>query len=120
LDLKIQTNDKILPRDKRISINVQKPVTFDKLINLLPQNNLRASMPFSKRQNDILNSEKSTLEQLYEKIRIKEDFLESNDLIKNYLKNKKYNIEPKITPIDICDHYQKMRDRIFKNDYFKK
>ena len=120
LDLKIQTNDKILPRDKRISINVQKPVTFDKLINLLPQNNLRASMPFSKRQNDILNSEKSTLEQLYEKIRIKEDFLESNDLIKNYLKNKKYNIEPKITPIDICNHYQKMRDRIFKNDYFKK
>ena len=120
LDLKIQTNDKILPRDKRISINVQKPVTFDKLINLLPQNNLRASMPFSKRQNDILNSEKSTLEQLYEKIRIKEDFLESSDLIKNYLKNKKYNIEPKITPIDICNHYQKMRDRIFKNDYFKK
>ena len=120
LGLKIQTNDKILPIEKRISINVQKPITFDKLINLLPQNNLRASMPFSKRQNDILNSEKSTLEQLYEKIRIKEDFLESNDLIKNYLKNKRYNIEPKIAPIDICDHYQKMRDRIIRNDYFKK
>ena len=120
LDLKIQINDKILPRDKRISINVQKPVTFDKLINLLPQNNLRASMPFSKRQNDILNSEKSTLEQLYEKIKIKEDFLESNDLIKNYLKNKRYNIEPKIAPIDICEHYQNMRDRIFRKDYFKK
>ena len=120
LGLKIQTNDKILPIEKRISINVQKPITFDKLINLLPQNNLRASMPFSKRQNDILNSEKSTLEQLYEKIKIKEDFLESNDLIKNYLKNKRYNIEPKIAPIDICDHYQKMRDRIIRNDYFKK
>ena len=29
-------------------------------------------------------------------------------------------MNPKISPIDICNHYQNMRENIFRNDYFKK
>ena len=36
------------------------------------------------------------------------------------LKNKNYNIEPKISHIDVCNYYQNIRDHILGNDYFRK
>ena len=123
INLQIQTNEKALFPDKRISIKVQKPDTYDKLIHLFPTKNkhLKDSLKFVKKK--LINNnknEKSNLEKLYEKIKQKEDYLESNDLIVNYLEKRRYNMNPKISPIDICNHYQNMRENIFRNDYFKK
>ena len=129
LDLKIQTNEKILPlpNNKRISIDIKNNkrtsfdnLSFEKLIKLLPKSNMRASMSFSKRQNNILRKSKSELELLYDKVKKKKDSLDADDLIKKYLKNKNYNIEPKISHIDVCNYYQNIRDHILGNDYFRK
>ena len=129
LDLKIQTNEKILPlpTNKRISIDIKKNkrtsfdnLSFEKLIKLLPKSNMRASMPFSKRQKSILRKSKSELELLYDKVKKKKDSLDADNLIKKYLKNKNYNIEPKISHIDVCNYYQNIRDHILGNDYFRK
>ena len=129
LDLKIQTNEKILPlpTNKRISIDIKKNkrtsfdnLSFEKLIKLLPKSNMRASMPFSKRQKSILRKSKSELELLYDKVKKKKDSLDADNLIKKYLKNKNYNIEPKISHIDVCNYYQDIRDHILGNDYFRK
>ena len=76
-------------------------------------------MHFTKKK--IINTnKKSNLEKLYDKVKKKEDNLESNDLIVNYLEKRRYNMDPKISPIDVCNHYQNMREHIFRNDYFKK
>ncbi len=129
LDLKIQTNEKILPlpNNKRISIDIKNNkrtsfdnLSFEKLIKLLPKSNMRASMPFSKRQKSILRKSKSELELLYDKVKKKKDSLDADNLIKKYLKNKNYNIEPKISHIDVCNYYQDIRDHILGNDYFRK
>ena len=129
LDLKIQTNEKILPlpNNKRISIDIKNNkrtsfdnLSFEKLIKLLPKSNMRASMPFSKRQKSILRKSKSELELLYDKVKKKKDSLDADNLIKKYLKNKNYNIEPKISHIDVCNYYQNIRDHILGNDYFRK
>ena len=122
INLQIQTNEKTLFPDKRISIKVQKPDTYDKLIHLFPTKNkhLKDSLKLVKKKLINNKNEKSNLEKLYEKIKQKEDYLESNDLIVNYLEKRRYNMNPKISPIDICNHYQNMRENIFRNDYFKK
>lgn len=123
VNLEIQTNNDTLTKsNKRLSINVQKPDTFDQLINLFPKKlRLRGSMPlFKSTKYNNLNNSSSKLEKLYEKIKNKDDLLEYNDSIKEYLKGRRYNIEPKISPIDICYHYQNMRKNIIRNDILKK
>ena len=122
INLQIQTNEKLLQPDKRISINVKKPETYNKLIHIFPtkNKNSRGSMMHFTKKKIINTNKKSNLEKLYDKVKKKEDNLESNDLIVNYLEKRRYNMEPKISPIDVCNHYQNMREHIFRNDYFKK
>ena len=119
-DLKIQINEKIMPK-KKILKNLQNQDLDNKIINLTPNNDLRAEMPSSQKKDRNLFNTKSTLEKLYDKIKKTDESPESNILIKNYLEKKKYyNFEPKIDPIDICNNYQNARENILRNDYFKK
>ena len=119
-DLQIQTNEKLLQSNKRISINVQKPNTYGKLVHIFPKSNARSSMPLVKNQNITKNKSKLSLERIYNIIKKNDDFLESKDLINSYMKNKKNTSEPKISVIDVCNHYQKMRENIIRNDLLKK
>ena len=119
-DLQIQTNEKLLQSNKRISINVQKPNTYGKLVHIFPKSNVRSSMPLVKNQNIAKNKSKLSLESIYNKIKKNDDFLESKDLINIYMKKKKNTSEPKISVIDVCNHYQKMRENIIRNDLLKK
>ena len=117
INLKNQARKKSTEEQKRLSIRIPTLHSFQQSIDLAPSN-LRVSLPLSKRP-DYYN-QKSKVESIYNKIKNKDDNLNSNDLIKNYLKSRKYNVEQNIEPIDICYHYQNIKENIFRNDYFKK
>ena len=117
INLKNQPRKKSTEEQKRLSIRIPTLHSFQQSIDLAPSN-LRVSLPLSKRP-DYYN-QKPKVESIYNKIKNKDDNLNSNDLIKNYLKSRKYNVEQNIEPIDICYHYQNIKENIFRNDYFKK
>ena len=117
INLKNQARKKSIEEQKRLSIRIPTLHSFQQSIDLAPSN-LRVSLPLSKRP-DYYN-QKPKVESIYNKIKNKDDNLNSNDLIKNYLKSRKYNVEQNIEPIDICYHYQNIKENIFRNDYFKK
>ena len=66
--------------------------------------------------NDIL---KSPLERLYNKISTKENLLNYQPEIKDYLENRKYDISIKINPSLICNNFEKTREKVCQSDTFK-
>ena len=66
--------------------------------------------------NDIL---KSPLERLYDKISTKENLLNYQPEIKDYLENRKYVISIKINPSLICNNFEKTREKVCQSDTFK-
>ena len=66
--------------------------------------------------NDIL---KSPLERLYDKISTKENLLNYQPDIKDYLENRKYDISIKINPSLICNNFEKTRQKVCQSDTFK-
>ena len=66
--------------------------------------------------NDIL---KSPLERLYDKISTKENLLNYQPEIKDYLENRKYDISIKINPSLICNNFEKTREKVCQSDTFK-
>ena len=103
---------------KRLSIKIPSIRSYEKLISLLPNSDVKVSLPMSKRQGHF--NQKLNAEKIYEKIKNKDNCLKANNLIKNYLKSKKYNVEENLAPVDICYHYQNIKENIFGNDYFRK
>ncbi len=64
---------------------------------------------------------KSPLERLYDKISTKDNLLNYQSDINNYLKNKKYDLSIKINPTSLCNNFEKTRETIshsilLKND----
>ena len=66
--------------------------------------------------NDIF---KSPLERLYDKISTKENLLNYQPEIKDYLENRKYDISIKINPSLICNNFEKTRQKVCQSDTFK-
>ena len=66
--------------------------------------------------NDML---KSPLERLYDKISTKENLLNYQPDIKDYLENRKYDISIKINPSLICNNFEKTREKVCQSDTFK-
>ena len=119
---------------KRLSMRNQKFNSIGKLTHILPNYNLRDSL--SKKKLNKNNNQKQTLENIYNKIKIKDNYLKSKDLVNNYFKNKSLNneennapidivyyyknIEENNAPIDIVYYYKNIKENIFGNDCFKK
>jgi hypothetical protein len=62
---------------------------------------------------------KSPLERLYYKISTKENLLNYQPEIKDYLENRKYDISIKINPSLICNNFEKTREKVCQSDTFK-
>ena len=117
-NLKVQIVERPVAR-KRSSINYnQINITLDKLSSNNPMEK-RKSLPYIYGPKPMYDA-KLIVEKLYDKIKDKDDTLEYDDLIKNYLKNKRYNLEAKISPCDICNNYQVVRENIVRNDFLKR
>lgn len=65
------------------------------------------------------NLYKSPLEILYDRISIKDNLLNFQHDIKNYLKNRKYDISLKINPRIICNNFENTRKKICKSEFLK-
>ena len=116
--LKVQINDKAIVARKRSSINYNElKYSFEKLSLL--KNNSRKSLPYIFGPKPMIKL-KSNLENLYDKIKNKNDFLEYDFLIKNYLRNSQYDLEPKISPNDVSSNLDKIKKRIVKNDFLSR
>ena len=116
--LKVQIIERSVDR-KKTTINFNhKNVTFDKLSSFYPLER-RKSLPHIYGDKPI-HEPKSIVENLYDKIREKDDTLEYDFLIKNYLKSRRYNLEAKISPSDVCNNYQIVRENIVRNDFLKR
>ena len=116
--LKVQIIERSVDR-KKTTINFNhKNVTFDKISSFYPLER-RKSLPHIYGDKPI-HEPKSIVENLYDKIREKDDTLEYDFLIKNYLKSRRYNLEAKISPSDVCNNYQIVRENIVRNDFLKR
>ena len=62
---------------------------------------------------------KSPLEKLYDKISVKDNLLNYQPEIKNYLKNKKYDLSIKINPSSICNNFENTREKISQSEFLK-
>ena len=63
---------------------------------------------------------KSHLENLYDSMSTKDNlFIYQND-IKNYLKNRKYDVSLKINPSIICNNFEKTREKLCQSDFLKR
>ena len=114
-NLKVQINKKPIAAKNRSSINYNEiKISLERLSFL--RYGSRKSLPYIFIPKPVINM-KSKLENLYDKLKNKHDFLEYDVLIKNYLKNSKYDLEPKISPEDISSNIQNMRRKIVKNDF---
>ena len=65
------------------------------------------------------NTSNSPLEYLYDKMSTKEDLLIYQPEIKNYLENKKYDISVKLNPSNICNNFEKTREKICTSEFLK-
>ena len=60
------------------------------------------------------------MEKLYDKISTKENLLNYQSDINNYLSNRKYDISIKINPSSICNNFEKTRKKVCKSEFLKK
>lgn len=117
-NLKVQIIERPVAR-KRSSINYnQVNITLEKLSSNFPIER-RKSLPYIHGAKPI-NEPKSVVENIYVKIKDKDDTLEYDFLIRNYLENRKYNLEAKLSPSDVCNNYQIVRENIVRNDFLKR
>ena len=117
-NLKVQIVERPVAR-KRSSINYnQINITLDKSSSNYPMER-RKSLPYIYGPKPMYDP-KLIVEKLYDKIKDKDDTLEYDYLIKNYLKNRRYNLEAKISPSDVCNNYQVVRENIVRNDFLKR
>ena len=65
---------------------------------------------------NVLNS---PLEKLYDKMSTKENLLIYQPEIKNYLENKKYDTSVKLNPSNICNNFEKTREKICSSEFLK-
>ena len=63
---------------------------------------------------------KQTLETLYNKIANTNDPSIYNTKIKNYLRFRRFRLEPRINKNEICDNMESLREKILKDDSIKK
>ena len=71
--------------------------------------------------NTVDNNEmiKSPLENLYDSISTEENLLNYQTEIKNYLKNRKYDLSIKIEPSSICNNFERARGKICNSEFLK-
>ena len=117
-NLKVQINDKPIVARKRSSTNYNELKNSLEKLSLLKYNT-RKSLPYIYRPKPMILP-KSNLENLYDKIKNKDDLLEYNILIKKYLRNSQYDLEPKISPNNISSNLDKITKRIVKNDFLRR
>ena len=117
-NIKVQIVEKPIAARQRSSINYNElKNSLEKLSKL--KYSSRKSMPYIFRPKPVINL-KSNLENLYDKIKNKDDLLEYDFLIKNYLKNSQYDLEPKLSPNDISSNLQKIRKKIVRDDFLSR
>lgn len=120
--INFQKNEQLVPIKKvsikkRLKNNNQKLDLSDKF-NIIPYKGKKKS--FYNYQKKSLKDSKSIVEYVYDKIKKKEDFNESTNLIKKYIKIRSFSIDSKVHPIDICNGYHNVRDYLSRNDFLKK
>ena len=117
-NLKVQINDRPIVARKRSSINYNELKNSFEKLSLLKCNS-RKSMPDIFGPKPMIHL-KSNLENLYDKIKNKDDLLEYDFLIKKYLRNSQYDLEPKISPNYVYSNLDKIKNRIVKNDFLSR
>jgi hypothetical protein len=139
---KVHLNDKVFNQKsskKKISFPISRQRSMNNRLSItskLQTNNHKANLneqlfnlyPPKSTNNKIIHKvsklnikrNKSDLEIVYDKIKDKDDFNESSNIIKKFLNVKKCNIEPKVSRLEICHDYQNMREYLSRNDYLKK
>ena len=120
--INLQKNEQLVPIKKilikkKVKNNNQKLDLSDKF-NIVPNKGKKKSIyNYSKKS---LKNSKSIVEYVYDKIKEKEDYNESSNLIKKYMKIRSFSIDSKVHPIDICNGYHNVRDYLSRNDFLKK
>jgi len=74
---------------------------------------------FIKQQIKTMGNSENILENLYDKMSTKEDLLIFQPDIKQYLENKKFDVSIKLTPSNICNNFEKTREKICTSDFLK-
>ena len=74
---------------------------------------------FIKQQIKTMGNSENILENLYDKMSTKEDLLIFQPDIKQYLENKKFDVSIKLTPSNICNNFEKTREKICNSDFLK-
>ena len=112
---KINLNDKNYSKDSNnITMSTLPQYSlYDKIFNPFPPRETANKFINNKK---ISSTEKSKTEKLYETLKNTDDSLQYNNLIQNYLESQKYNLNPKISPNDICENYHHLLDKICRND----
>ena len=103
----------------KLQTNNHKTNLNEQLFNLYPPKSTNNKIIHKVSKLNIKRN-KSDLEIVYDKIKNKDDFNESSNIIKKFLNVKKCNIEPKVSRLEICHDYQNMREYLSRNDYLKK
>ena len=108
-------------RNKKKGTNISR---LSKLSNdgsenkyLSPKNNNRYEMHNAKTIENERN--KSPLEKLYDRISTKDNLLNYQTEIDDYLKNKKLDISVRINPSIICNNFEKTKEKICQTDSLK-
>ena len=74
---------------------------------------------FIKQQIKTMGNSENILENLYDKMSTKENLLIFQPDIKQYLENKKFDVSIKLTPSNICNNFEKTREKICTSDFLK-
>ena len=112
-------NDKDKNKDNKLRKKIKYISRLKRISNLNDDNEkknnvigIRQYSPQKKYTKTIDNNDilKSPLEKLYDRISTKENLLNYQPEIKDYLENRKYDISIKINPSLICNNFEKTRE----------
>ena len=112
MNIRLSMNSKLQTNNHKVNLNEQ-------LFNLYPPKSTNNKIIHKVSKFNIKRN-KSDLEIVYDKIKDKDDFNESSNIIQKFLNVKKCNIQPKVNRLEICQDYQNMREYLSRNDYLKK
>ena len=115
-------NRKLIKKPNRM--NYINRYRNSKLSNLLTENNNNSKKDLKHNKYYIKTSEnqdlkKSNLEILYDRISKKDDLLNYQKEIKNYLSNKKYDVSIKMNPSSVCNNFENCREKIYQSECLK-
>ena len=108
-------------RNKKKGTNISRisKISNDESENIY--NNKKNNYRYGRNNTKAFEREifKSTLEKLYDRISKKDNLLNYQHEITDYLKNKKADISVRINPSTMCNNFEKTREKICQSEYLK-